>query len=356
MDAALRTLEADGLQRFHSLEPDAVSAVAERFYLTHGSVYEQFGPRGRDACREDLAFHLEFLRPVLEFGLLQPMVDYLRWLSSVLGARGIPEQHVTLSLEWLAEFFAERMDAANGAVVTDALLSARTKFLEASDAPLAPPPLSELGPGAAAFEAALLAGDQKEALVIVTRCLDCGRSLVEVELQVIQAALYLIGEKWQANQVTVAQEHIATAIVQSVMTVALLRSTPPASISKRALLACVEGNNHAIGLRMVADAFQLAGWDVQYIGANVPTSALIRQVEAWKPDLVGLSVSFAQQLRVVKQVIEQLGARFGRARPAVMVGGLVFNRFTRLADVVGADACGADAQAALGCANNLVSG
>ena len=91
----------------------------------------------------------------------------------------------------------------------------------------------------------------------MNRCMDSGQNLVDVELHIIQPAMYQIGEKWQANQVTVAQEHIATAIVQSVMTAALLRSTPPAPIGKRVLLACVAGNHHTVGLRMVADRFNL---------------------------------------------------------------------------------------------------
>src|SRR6202050_2085975 len=105
MDALLETLGERGLQRFHPLEPDAVSAVAERFYATLGSTYARFGTRGRDACREDLAFHLEFLKPVLEFGLLAPLVDYLCWLASVLAARSIPAEHLALSLDWLGGVF-----------------------------------------------------------------------------------------------------------------------------------------------------------------------------------------------------------------------------------------------------------
>jgi MerR family transcriptional regulator, light-induced transcriptional regulator len=351
MDVELRALGSEGLQRFQALQSDAVSAVTERFYATHGSAYEKFGLRGRDACREDLAFHLEFLRPVLEFGLLQPMVDYLCWLGSVLAARGIPVEHVGVSLEWLGEFFAGRMDAADGAVVSAALKSAWANCLKAQNAPVTQSSPTELWPEAAAFEAALLAGFQGEALAVMNRCIDRGHSLVDVELNVIQASLYQIGEQWQAGQVSVAQEHMATAIVQSVMTAGLLRSPPPAMIGKRVLLACVEGNHHAIGLRMVSDAFQLAGWDVQYLGANVPTPALVGQAAEWKPDLVGLSVSFVQQLRVVKDVIARLGERLGSIRPAIIIGGLAINRFNQLAGMVGADAHSANAQAAVIYAN-----
>ena len=253
MDGLLKTLGEEGLRQFHTLELDAVSAVTQRFFSELDSVYAKFGQRGRDACREDIAFHLEFLRPVLEFGLLAPMVDYLCWLASVLAARTIPGEHLALSLTWLAEFFAARMSAPDAAVVTAALEAARTQFLAKSEAP-GVPMVSPRSAPEAAFEAALLAGDQREALAVVNRYIDSGHDLIDVEVQVIQAAMYRIGEKWQLNQVTVAQEHIATAIVQWVMTAALLRSTPLQLLGKRVLLACVAGNRHTIGLRMVADS------------------------------------------------------------------------------------------------------
>jgi len=356
VDAGLKTLGVEGLRQFHALQADAVTAVTERFYATHGSVYERFGARGRDACREDLTFHLEFLRPVLEFGLLQPMVDYLNWLRDVLAARKVPADHLDLSLTWLAEFMIGRMDAANGSMVGAALLSARTKFLDRGAAPLAPPIPPEPWPEMAAFEAALLAGDQRAALAVVNRCMDDGNSLVDVELHIIQPALYAIGEKWKANQVTIAQEHLGTAIVQSVMTMAMLRSPPPVPINRRALLACVEGNDHTIGLRMVADALHFAGWDVQNLGANMPTLSLVNHAAEWTPDLVGLSVSLPQQLRVVKAVISLLDERLGSARPAVIVGGLALNRFNALSRVVGAAAFGADPKEAVVQARRLVAG
>ncbi len=354
MDVDLGALGSCGLRQFQLLKTDAVRAVTEQFYEAHGSTYEDFGARGRESCREDLAYHLEFLQPVLEFGLLQPMVDYLQWLASVLAARLIPVDHIALSLDLLAAFFTEHMNAEDGAVVSAALDAARKQFLKADDATA--PTLSEPWPEVAEFVSALLAGQHGKALSIVNQCMDSGRNLVDVEQHVVRPSLYHIGEKWQANQCTVAREHLATAIAQSVMTMGLLRSPPPEPIDKRVLLACVSGNEHSLGLRMVADAFQLAGWDVQYLAANVPTSAVVGQVADWKPDLVGLSVSFAQQLRVVKQVIQQLGERFGTGRPAVIIGGLAINRFHRLAEMVGADAYSPDALSAVATARQLVSG
>jgi methanogenic corrinoid protein MtbC1 len=353
-DTLLETLNANGLQKFQALRSDAVSAVTERFYAVHGSAYERFGSRGRQACREDLAFHLDFLHPVLEFGLLQPMLDYLSWLASILNERGIPVEHVAQSLDWLAEFYAAHLEVSDGLIVTLALQAARTNFLDADNAILAPPKSHESWPEMEAFEVALLSGDHFTALSILNSYIDRGHSLVEIEHRIIQPALYLIGEKWQSNQVSVAQEHIATAIAHLVMTAGLLRSIPQSSIGKRVLLACIEGNNHAVGLRMVADAFQLDGWEVQYLGANVPTSALVRQIVEWHPDLTGLSVSFAHQLQTVKQVIVQLHERLGDDRPVTIVGGLAINQYNQLAEMVGADAYCTDARAAVLFANQMI--
>jgi methanogenic corrinoid protein MtbC1 len=148
---------------------------------------------------------------------------------------------------------------------------------------------------------------------------------------------------------------LATAIAQSVMTFGLLQMEIPASSGRRVLLACVAGNNHAVGLQMVSDAFQMAGWQVQYLGANVPSSALIAQVRLFKPALLGLSVSFAQQLRVVKDLMSRLKESLGTERPAVIVGGMAINQFNRLAGEFGADGWSPNAAEAVTLAAKLAA-
>jgi methanogenic corrinoid protein MtbC1 len=342
------TLGEDGLRRYEALKRDAVDAVTERFYSVHGAAYARFGDRGRQACREDLACHLEFLRPVLEFGLIEPMVDYLRWLASVLAARGVPAQHLSLSLDWLAEFFAARMEAPGAQVVAQALRDAKANLLQPEEAVATseqdlPAPWAE----AEEFELALLAGDRLGAGRSVNDCFERGCSLVEIELHIIQPALYGIGRKWQDNKVTVAQEHLATAIAQAIMMQGLYRSQIQPANGSRILLACVADNHHSVGLQMVADAFHLAGWDVQFLGANVPTNALLQHVEQSKPNLLGLSISFAQQLRAVKEVVARLNAAPGSHRPPIIVGGLAVNQFSPLAGQLGADAWSPNAAAAI---------
>lgn len=348
-------LRSPALARFAALRSEVIDSVTERFYQEHASIYAGFGERGREACREDLSYHLEFLRPVLEFGVITPMVQYLRWLASVLEARNIPSQHLPQSIEWLGEFFATRMMPPDGARVAATLDAVKAEFLNSSDTKSAADTLMpEPWPASDEFEAALLVGDRRRAAAVMDRCLSEGRDLIETEMHVVQSALYRIGQKWQGNQVSVAQEHLATAIAQSLMVKGLIASKLGQPCGKKVLLACVQGNYHSVGLQMVADAFQLAGWDVDYLGADVPTAALVGYVSTWRPHLLGLSVSLPHQLRAVKDVIARLNS-LASARPAVMVGGIAINNFDQFAARLGAGATGADAAAAVRVGNQLVS-
>ena len=110
---------------------------------------------------------------------------------------------------------------------------------------------------------------------------------------------------------------------------------PP--VRRKALFACVQGNHHALGLRLVSDAFEVNGWEVQFLGADTPSRSLIEQVDRFRPDLVGLSISMPGQIPVGRHVIEQIRGDGGARRPAVLVGGLALNQLDELWRRPGAD-------------------
>jgi MerR family transcriptional regulator, light-induced transcriptional regulator len=354
MNSEHKLIRPEGLKAFSALQKPAELAFIERLRSEANNRDELNALQHAEGIDDDIVFQLEFLRLALEFGFIQPMVEYLIWLRSTLTARSLPVQHLALSTEWLSEFFSTRMSAEDGQFIVSVLNEVKQKFLLAGDVlpPQVVPP--EVWPETESFEQALLAGRQSDAFAIVSNCLAEGQHLIDIEIHLIQPALYRIGEKWQANQISVVQEHLATAIAQMVMTMGLLRSPAPVDKSyRRVLLACVQGNQHCLGLRMVADAFQLSGWEVHYLGADVPTSDIVSYVIDWKPDLIGLSVAFPHQLRMVKRMITALTAIFGDARPAVLLGGLAINRFESLAGYGGATFCASDARQAVILANEL---
>lgn len=111
----------------------------------------------------------------------------------------------------------------------------------------------------------------------------------------------------------------------------------------RVLFACAEGNHHVLGLRIVADAFELNGWTTDYMGADTSVESLVEQVRQGRPDLVGISATLPQHLRAVRKAILELRSVFGEKCPKIVVGGLVFNQFPGLAEWVGGELLGNDA-------------
>ncbi len=345
----------EGLRCFLSLHDEAVETVVDRFYLTVPAFYGTFGERGRAACREDIGYHLEFLRPALEFGILRPFVDYVRWLAVVLEKRGIPVDHLTLSLVWLTEFFAARLPGEDAEAVVAALNAAMTALLDPSDDV---PPYERLMPEAwgecEAFEAALVRGDQRTTANIFQEVARHSQGLLDTALHLVQPTLYRIGRGWQDNRISVAEEHLATALVHSLLVREFASLAPAPPNDRSVVLAGVEGNQHTIGLRIVADAFEMVGWDIRYLGPNTPTRSLVELVCDERPNLVALSASMPHHLRSAREAIARLRAELGEARPAVLLGGLAINQYSPLATMLGADATGPDARSAVEAADLLV--
>ena len=91
----------------------------------------------------------------------------------------------------------------------------------------------------------------------------------------------------------------------------------------------------------------MAGWAVQYLGADTPSRDFLSQVDAWHPDLVGLSVSLVQQLTVLRETVDALRVEFGAQSPTIMVGGIPTNQMEDVWRYLGADLWSPDAEAAV---------
>lgn len=346
--------DAATLVCYRALRAAAIAHAFAASCRAQPALLARFGEQGRAACEEDLGYHLDFLEATLESGDLSPFLAYLGWLSQVLGSRGVPGDSLPASLDDLAQFFAQA-PGLNAAPIVAALRAGRQALAEG----IAPPAYDQPCPlphrETEAFQSALLRGNRRDASAIFEAVTTSSGSLTEAEVHLIQPALYGVGRKWQRNQVSVAQEHMATALSQTLMGQGLGRADLYPENGLRALFACPPGNHHTVGLRMVADAFELAGWSTQYLGANTPIPALLAQVREMQPHLLGLSASLPQQLRGLRQTIAALRQTLGDDCPVIAVGGLVFNQFPLLARSIGAELLGPDARIAVTAASQLMN-
>ena len=204
--------------------------------------------------------------------------------------------------------------------------------------------------------AALRAGDRRAAYRSIDRALDAGTELRDVYLRMVQPAMREIGRLWEENVITVAEEHLATAIAQSSMSRAFERTFAWRSDRTRRLLAaCADDERHQLGLRMLCDMLEIDGWETIYLGASVPIDSLVDLIRKREPDAVAISATIAPSVERVRDAIAAIRAAELPRQPIVAVGGSAFLGDPTLAMRIGADLTAADAEEAVRELDRLVS-
>jgi methanogenic corrinoid protein MtbC1 len=153
-----------------------------------------------------------------------------------------------------------------------------------------------------------------------------GMTIPELYQRVIAPAMHEIGELWAKGALTVADEHLATALTHRVLAalrppvwVGVGSQHEPALTTRRVMLAAVEGEQHALGLRMAADVFEDAGFESIYLGADVPIDALLQALDSLAPDLLALSATMPELAPELDQVA--LAALRAHPRLKLLFGG-----------------------------------
>jgi methanogenic corrinoid protein MtbC1 len=201
----------------------------------------------------------------------------------------------------------------------------------------------------------LLRGERNAAVKLILDVVEGGVSVREIYLQVFQPAQHEIGRLWETDSISVAQEHYCTAATQLVMSQLYSYVFSSEKIGRILVAACVGGELHEIGIRMVADFFEREGWDTHYLGANTPVQGIVQMIETAKADILALSSTIPFNITALRELIAEVKASdYGESIP-VMVGGRPFNLIPELWKKVGADGYAPDALAALGTAERLLA-
>lgn len=325
----------DAAQRLLDDRDTIARAVVAVFYERHPEWNERWGAEGRRYCLEDNLFHLQFLAGALRSGSPAMFTSYVSWLADVLRKRGVDAESLAENLDLLRVAVADRLDA-EGAAVADELLLHGKGSLE-REPPRKPRNRATLDERGERLLDAMLEGDGHATRAILRGALDEGLTLAQLGDDVVQPVMEELGHRWQTNAVSVAQEHLGTALVlSSLAQVALHRPAQPRG-ERSALFACVEGNRHSLGLRMVADAFAARGWRIFYLGDDVPRRSLVDEVARRQPDVLGLSISLPQHVAPAYEAVKAVRERMGARTPRIALGGLLVIEHPELREVVGAD-------------------
>jgi len=135
--------------------------------------------------------------------------------------------------------------------------------------------------------------------------------------EIFAPTLVRLGELWQAGDASVAAEHFGAAFVREKLIAMLSAVSATGQGRPRALLACLEGERHELGLLYLALRLCARGWETVYLGADMPSEGLIEAIDHLKPGIVGLSLARVDEeaMARIKKICERA------AVSQVLVGG-----------------------------------
>src|SRR4051794_23597344 len=179
---------------------------------------------------------------------------------------------------------------------------------------------ASLGVFREAFLQALLTGDERAAELTAREAMEVGLDESAISDEIITPGLRTVGEMWANGLISVADEHLATEICLRVLALQreVFRRVGDRS-GQSIYLAGLEGERHVVGLEMAANLLRHSGFDVRFLGPDVPVQSLAQIVSRRRPHVVALTVTMRDAALLIDLALDEIA----RAAPGtgVVLGG-----------------------------------
>jgi len=340
------------LSSIHAVSPDAAKAyekAIERLvnYVndnleTNPKILELIGGNPFGLMRNNHSNHATFMTTVFKIGYYELLARTVPWVYRAYRARGFSYDYFPAELTAWKHAVTECLaDAHSPEIIEiyDWMISHHESMIQLSvgGEGLTFPVQSETTEMQEILLSLLLHGDSRGSLLLVNQSIQTSDDVRHFYIDVVCPVMGRIGLLWERNKISVAEEHLATAIVGR-MTAALYPLFANVdSCRGKAVVTAGPNEFHELGARMLADFLEMEGWDVIYLGANTPKEELLAILKQHKPFMVALSVATVFNLDHARQTIEMVKSDTETRNIKIMVGGIAFNGMPQLWHDFGAD-------------------
>lgn len=335
----------EALSRSYEEQREAMVADVDRALLVRSDLSSMTGQAPIDMVTGNHRNHARLMSTVFQMNLPGLVERIVPWVYRAYRMHGFSFSYFPVELAAWAEAALMRMgaDAEPIAKVYQWMLDQHDEMIERSKTPaaeLCATPAND--PEVSELLGVLIAGRSKEASAMMDGKVAQVSDIENVYLRLVQPAMYRLGALWECGKVSVAQEHLATAIMGRVMAAVYQRFEVAGGYKGRAIVAAVTDEHHELGPRIVADLLELDGWNVTFLGANTPTRDLVEIAKELRPSIVGLSATMPYHLPRVRYTIRCLRAEREIEQAKIIVGGLAFHLAPEAGEAVSADGVALD--------------
>ena len=343
-------------QKIRDLKDIIPPLILDKHFELRPKLKEQYTERLKKLYLEDTRYHLSYLAEAIAVNEIILFTEYLGWAKTFFSTLPIDEGDLILNFNLIRDTLKNYLQPGQEEITTLYMNAGIKRFEEQGSVPptfiYAENPLGDLVNN---YIGLLIDGNKKDAIELIMKEVTTGTSIQDIYLKVFQVSQLETGRLWQTGRINVAQEHFITAVTQLIMSQLYPYIFTSANKSKKIIVSCVSGELHEIGARMVADLFEMEGWNSFYFGANTPLSSLIKAIETYKPDVLAISATMTFNLNSVAELIESVKANPKTKGVKLLVGGYPFNLADKLWEKMGADGFALDAIGAIKLAAALLN-
>ena len=176
-------------------------------------------------------------------------------------------------------------------------------------------------------------GDASSAVRLTLDLVDQGASVESVIVELLAAAQYECGERWQRNEWGVADEHLVSGVTQRCLG-AVANTVTTATPTGSVVVACAEGDWHSLPAQMFAEVLRSRGFAVAFLGASTPSDHVARLLARDRPDALIICCNLAPYFAGVATLADAAH----RTGTPVIAGGRALGSGPERALRLGADA------------------
>lgn len=305
-------------------------------------------PIRKEKSLKDIEWTLLFIVESIKADNLKLLDNYFIWLTKLFRGLDLDYLHIPLLLKSIKKVLREEYDSKE---IIDFLNKVELQPNKEKNELLNNNPFLK---EKEEYLQAILGSDRIRAEKVVNSLLDESVSIEDIYIYIFQETMRHVGMLWHEGTISVGREHYCTAVTQYFMSTMYPQIFNSIKKEKR-LLACSVGSElHEMGIRMVADLFELHGWDTNYLGANIPSTEIIDFAKEFKPNIIALSITMPYHLSLLTDVVKDIKNDKDLKGVKIIVGGQPFINNIELNEIVGADAVAIDAIEGIKVANGLL--
>jgi methanogenic corrinoid protein MtbC1 len=338
------------------LDDSFAKKILEKQFEAQPSLKAKYRDKQIHHYIEDTKFHLSYLSQAIANNEPVLFNEYLAWAKTFFNNLPVTDEEIIVNLELLRDEIEMNLPDEMSAT-TNKYIDEGIKYYKAKS-PVIPSFISEANPQkeiAEKYLNFLIEGDKASAHSLIMDAVQNGTSIKDLYLNVFQITQKETGRLWQISKISVAHEHFITAATQLIMAQLYPYMFTSTNKENRIIVTCINGELHEIGARMVADIFEMEGWNSYYFGANTPLNSVLESINTYKPQILAVSTTMTFNLSSVSTMIEKVKSETEVKNLKILVGGYPFLIADKLWQNIGADGFAPDAISAVKLAEQIVN-